>query len=129
MTEITYRGEDRIVEFQIKDADGVPIPYTTILEIVLVFFYEKDKIISRWCKSPGITHFEQIVEITDAPNGIFQVHLMDEAISKVDPSRSLRWEMKVTLEDLDSPDNKMDCIVRGELTEVEEGITRNIKLT
>lgn len=129
MPEITYRGEDRIIEFQIKDANAVPVNYTTIIEIVLVFFYERDKIISRWCKSPGITNFEQITEITDAPNGIFQIHLMDEVISKVDPSRTLRWEMKTTIEDLESPDNEFDCISRGELTDIEEGITRNIKLT
>lgn len=127
-TDITYRGEDRLVQFQVKDGTGTPIDWAAILNLVLVIFYDKDKTIARFCKAATVTNYTTISLFPDAVNGIFQIYLYDEVLSKIDPSRVISWAMKVTVADANSADGKRDEIDEGELTIIQDSIVRNIKI-
>lgn len=126
--DTTYTGEDRKIEFQIKAANGTPIPYSSIIDLVLVFYYQTTNIVGRFCKVSPRPNFTIIDLITDNANGIFEVYIDDDMVKAVDPSRILNWEMKVKLTDATNPEGFVEQIAKGQVTKIEEGITRNIVL-
>lgn len=123
--EISYRGEDRIVEFQILDSNDNPVDWSEIAGLILFFYYEKDHILAKFSKIVK-TGFTTITKITSPSLGKFEVYLEDYITAKPSPSRVLHWEIKATLADADSPDGYVNTIVNGDLTRLEEAITRNI---
>lgn len=126
--DTTFTGEDRRIQFQVKDGAGVPIPYNTIVDLVLLFYYQTTNVVGRFCKVSPRPSFTIIDLITDNANGIFEVYIDDNMIKLVDPSRILNWEMKVKLTDTDNPEGYIEQIAKGQVTKIEEGITRNIIL-
>jgi hypothetical protein len=125
-TEITYRGDERELEFQVVAEDGTtPVPWVNVTGLILVLFYDKNHILMRFSKNamPGFT---PITNVTNALLGIFEVFVPSEITAPTDPSRPLQWEAKVTVVNANSPDGFQDMITTGVVTEIDDAITRNM---
>lgn len=125
-TDITYRGDERVAEFQVVAEDGItPVPWGNVVGLILVIFYEKEKILMRFSKNlmPGWT---PINNVTSVLLGTFEIFIPSEITAPTNASRNLNWEAKVTISNLDSPDNFQDMISKGIITELDESVTRNI---
>lgn len=99
-----YKGADEVINVTITDGDGVAIPISSLSEVIVSVYQNKETVLQQWKKSDG-----SLVTVSSS-GGIVQANL-DRNNTNAIPLKRLFLEVVAELANTDFASNKQRMIV------------------